>query len=60
MPRQRKPASGQKRGSSKLIKEIEKLAAALERNAAHKRDHLRELGAGLSELSFSWEKPEDA
>jgi hypothetical protein len=58
MPRQRKPAGDQRRGSSKLIKAIEKLAAALERNAAYKRDHLRKLGTGLSELSFSWEKPE--
>ena len=39
MQRARKPASGQRRGRSKLVKEMEKLPAALERNAAHKRGH---------------------
>ncbi len=39
MPRPRKSSSRRRRGSSKLIKEMEKLAAALDRNAAHQRGH---------------------
>ena len=39
MGQSRKPPDGRKRRLSKLIKIFEKLAAALERDAAHKRSH---------------------
>ena len=53
MQRARKPASGQRRGRSKLVKEMEKLASALERNAAHKRGHpFGQLVAEAAEIRF--------
>jgi hypothetical protein len=60
----RKAANPRKRGAlspargwARLIEEIEKLAAALERDAAHKSTrHFADLGSGLSELVLSWEK----
>jgi hypothetical protein len=61
MQRARKPASGQRRGHSKLIKEMEKLAAALERNAAHKRGHpFGQLVAEAGEIDLASEEPKAA
>ena len=55
-PRKRSPA---KKGWSKLVEELEKLAAALERDATHKLGHhFGELTAGLGEFALSSEKPE--
>jgi hypothetical protein len=55
-PRKRAAASPA-RGWARLVEEIEKLAAALERDAAHKlTHHFADLGSGLSELVLSWEK----
>jgi hypothetical protein len=52
-PRKRSPA----RGWARLVEEIEKLAAALERDASHKlTHHFADLGSGLNELVLSWER----
>jgi acyl-CoA synthetase (NDP forming) len=60
MQRVRKPASGQMRGRSKLVKEIEKLAAALERSAAHLRGHSFGPVADAGEGDFVFEEPKAA
>jgi hypothetical protein len=61
MAKPRKATAPRKRGAAKgwtrLVEEIEKLAAALERDATHKLAHcFGDLGSGLSELVLSWEK----
>ena len=61
MQRARKSASGKRRGHSKLVREMEKLAAALERNAAHKRGHpFGQPVAEASEIDLPTEEPKAA
>lgn len=59
MPRQRKSATGKRRGSSKLSEELEKLAAALQRHATYILGHpFRTLWPDNSDLAPLVEKNE--
>jgi hypothetical protein len=61
MPRPGKSTTRQKRGSSKLIKEMEKLATALERNALYALGHpFRKLEVETGEFDLALNKTESA